>query len=309
MRRVIMFFLCFLVGVSLGARASAQLQCQDLFDRSSQVRPADGTALVAISQLYDPFIVPVAGELMPMDGYMQVDEMRPLQQAQQRKFVRYQDMLTGLRFRAKSMAYQDDGLGAIYQNYGRRFEPQILADVQNIEKFLPLSRQSTVTIFANQNSDGQPQNLIGFFRVFDGSPYHKRGIIAHEKFHSDPRLPLEKIAALYGRRIKAVEKDREDRKAIFELGKYFISKSTTTAERQQLKTLLNRWIQEKILDAEEEEHTVFYVDVATEVHRRAYETEFGLKPILDPELNGGAIPPEYILRVDMRTLREHLNRK
>jgi hypothetical protein len=277
--------------------ALAAVRCDNLF------RPTT-TEPVGLSQIYDPFVRPYNNRLYPLDGYVQTEYLQSTGGARFVQLLPYQDYLSGMRFGLPTMALHDQGLGTVYSFYGARMSPKILDEIKQIEKYLPVSRQASFTVF----SDERPGEVVGFFRIFDGGMYPGNGPLAHNKFYSDPSLPLERIAALNGRKIKAVEKDRADKKSIYELGKYFISKSVTVETRMKIKKLiLKKWLVDQIIAPEEEEHTVFYVDVATEVHRRAYEREFGCTVIDDPEMNGGAVPPEYIMRVDMKTLREKIN--
>lgn len=285
-----------MIGASSALVASAAPSCSAVFAAD----PPGARKFLATSQIYDPFVVQVGNLLHPLNHHMMINKGIVGERWGHAVVTPYKHFLFGV-IDSEFTDRHNDSLDAIYGNYGTRLSAEAQQAVRDVEWGLATNRISILSI----SPVDQPKEIFGFLRIFDGSGY---GPARHDfvlKYESDPRLPMEHIAQLEGRKIPIIERDREARETILELGKYFIAKKVTRTERTAIRRQILDWLKGN-LAVLEEAHTVLYVDVGSETHRELYEKEFGFVAVTDPALNGGMMPPNYVLRAPMGVLRANL---
>lgn len=265
--------------------------------------------LKGVSNQYDPYWRKhESGVLAPANGLVEVTLVNHKGEFSDSWLDQWMHF-SGLSFFRPSMVFHNQGLDTIFKGYGPAIDQNIVNKVIQAEHDISVARTSAFAI----TPDHSPDNVLGFFRVLDGSFYpHPDGI---NKYETDYDMPLELILRASGiDEVPIITQDRKNLHTIYEMGKYFIDPKLPADVKLTLKNMIYRWLDQMIIApiAIDADITFFYAHVATEVHRKAFKREFGMEAVTDPKLNGGLQPPQYILRAPLSVfhakIKEHLSK-
>lgn len=182
-------------------------------------------------------------------------------------------------------AIQEKAISDVYKNYPVSVKTELLNLVEEVEKGLPEENVSFGVI-----SDKITKELKGMLRAYKAKQFTGE--------NSD--LPVQRMLKARGLSSPKLDALRF-RSDLIELGSYFIFRGTPS-ERLQLRNLLFAWVSQIITPANR--GVVFVAHVATEGHRKLYESLFGyevLESVYDSKLN----VTEYILIVKAEKLQKH----
>ncbi len=211
------------------------------------------------------------------------------------KMIPFFDPVTLIRMPFIHFLHQQ-GLKGIYQVYEKILTPELHDAIKSIEESLARNRQMLVII---KEGDflldlAEPNKVLGFFRVFDGTIYHNG-----PRAESNHKAPLELILASQGKSTKALDQMRAKDFSVFEVGKYFLNSNLSAEMTVATKWEIRKWLFDTLSEYSETDlkNTFYFAHVVSDVNQRRYHMDYGFEPV-SRELSLGLDPQENILMVN-----------
>ena len=184
------------------------------------------------------------------------------------------------------------GIESTHRSYGRRLsdnEKKVIAkfDWERFRSSLSSENFGYVSVTLNKETKG-------FLRVYSGTA---RG------------MPAELLLKEKNIQTSVFDRYRSQGYELFELGKYFLSSDLNPVEIKNVRAAIFKWLIKTYLnDKKVYAKRLYFIDVSSPVHARAYKAMFGAKEI-DRKLFEPALDPvDSILFVDPMTLRDRLEK-